>query len=230
MRPRIIIAGLILIQPFWLNCQTLDSLPLRRIGIRTSVIEYLPTLNLNTGNINLGLETYLNRRNSIYINVGLIRFYGQKPDLLFIPSISTRGTKIQFEIKHFIGQHQPNRKISNYFSVQIIGQTTETIRQETVKDNIDSIPYPNFIHYRQNFYNVSRNLTKANLKFGAQLIKSSGITIDASVGLGGQYISSTSPGESGFDGSADIPWNKRFNRGSGIYPSLICQIHAGWTW
>jgi hypothetical protein len=227
--------------------QTTDSLKVKQITITTSVLDYFPTIKLNTGNFNIGSEIYLNNRNSLYANFGLIKSYGQSHGWLSVSSQSTQGLKIQVEGKHYLDKHKifepaillfwphifqyKSQTLQNsgyYVAIHSFYQLTTTDRQETVFDYIDNNPYPNTSHYKQNIYSVDRTVYGVNLKFGYQCIKKYGLTVDYSVGLGGQYISSGSNNKLGTDNEKDMPWNKLFDSGSGFYPNLIYQLRLGW--
>jgi hypothetical protein len=103
-------------------------------------------------------------------------------------------------------------------------QSTVTERRETVDTYIGN---DQFIYW-QNYYSVNRDVYALNVKFGYQCIKKGGITVDYAVGLGGQYISSSSDDVIGRHNGNDIPWNKPFDRGCKLYPSFIYQVRVGW--
>ncbi len=232
--------------------QATDSLKIKRVTITTSVFDYFPTFNLNTGNFNIGTEIYLKNRKSLCANFGIIKSYGQSNGLLSISSISTQGLKIQVEGRHYINKHkifepslllfwphifqyksQTLQNTGYYFAVHSFYQWTATDRQETVVDYIDNNPFPNSRHYKQNIYTVDRNVYGLNIKFGYQCIKKYGLTVDYAVGLGGQFISSSSTNRLG----ADTNWpnsqnenlsNKLFDKGTGFSPNIIYQVRLGW--
>lgn len=229
------------------HAQTADSLKAKRIIITTSVFEYFPTIKLNTGTFNIGTEIYLKNRKSVYANFGLIKSYGQSSGWFGISSQNTQGLKIQVEGRHYLNRHKivepaillfwphifqfKSQTLPNtgyYFAVQSIYQWTATDRQETVVDFIDNNPLPNSTHYKQNRYTVNRTVYGIGMKFGYQCIKKCGLTVDYSVGLGGQYISSSSSNKLGTNINNDIPWKKLFDSGTGFYPDLIYQVRLGW--
>lgn len=227
--------------------QPADSLKAKRIIITTSVLEYLPTFKLNTGTFNIGTEIYLKNRKSVYASFGLIKSYGQSGGWFSVSSRRTQGLKIQVEGRHYFNRHKivepaillfwphifqyKSQALPNtgyYFAVHSSCQWTATDRQETVVDYIDNNPFPNSTHYKQNIYTVERNVYGLNLKFGYQCIKKCGLTVDYSVGLGGQYISSSSGNKLGTNKDNDIPWKKLFDSGTGFYPDIIYQVRLGW--
>lgn len=227
--------------------QPADSLKAKRIIITTSVFDYLPTIKLNTGTFNIGTEIYLKNRKSVYANFGLIKSYGQPSGWFGISSQNTQGLKIQVEGRHYLKRHKivepaillfwphifqfKSQALPNtgyYFAAQSLYQWTATDRQETVVDFIDNNPVPNSTHYKQNVYTVNRNVYGLGMKFGYQCIKKCGLTVDYSVGFGGQYISSNSGNKLGTNQNNDIPWKKLFDSGAGLYPDIIYQVRLGW--
>lgn len=235
-----------------LYAQSGDSLNFKRLTLTTSVFDYLPN-KLNAINYNLGTEIYLKKHKSIAINIGLIKSLGNSYGWLQISSLSTQGIKIEVEGKHFLNRHkifQPaillfwphifqfkTQTLENtgyYLAVNIFYQNTNTDRQETVVSFIDNNPFPNSYHYKQNIYSVERNAYGLNAKFGYQCFKGYGLTVDYAVGIGAQYISSDSKNRIGTDNNwpnseRDLPWNKLFDHGSGIYPNFIYQLKLGWA-
>ena len=232
--------------------QTEDSLKAKGIIITTSVLEYLPTIKLNTGNFNIGTEIYLKNGNSLYANFGLIKSYGQSSGLFSISSQSTQGLKIQVEGRHYLNKHkifepatllfwphifqyksQTLQNTGYYVAIHSFYQWTATYRQETVVDYIDNNPFPNSTRYKQNIYSVDRNVYGLNIKFGYQCIKKCGLTVDYAVGLGGQYISSSSKNRLGADTGwpgqqKDYPSNKLFDKGTGFSLNVLYQVRLGW--
>lgn len=233
--------------------QTTDSLPAKRITITTSVIDYFPSVNLNTGNFNLGTEIYIKNRNSVYANFGIIKSYGSSNGWFNVSSLNTEGFKIQVEGRHYLNRHKifepalllfwphilqyKSQTLPNtgyYVAIHSSYQRTRTDRQETVVDYIDNTPFPNTIHYRQNIYTVDRNVYGLHLKFGYQCIKKYGLTIDYGVGLGVRFISSHSTNRFGNDtdwpnSERDHAGNKLFDKGSAIAPGVIYHVRIGWA-
>lgn len=233
--------------------QTADSLKAKRVCITTSVFDYLPTINLNTGNFNIGSEIYLKNRKSVYVNLGVIKSYGPTRGLISNYSLRTEGLKLQMEGRHYFNKRkifQPaillfwlhifqfkTQEVQNagyYIATNISFQNTKTDKQETIIDYIDNNPFPNTYHYKQNIYTVDRNIYAFNIKFGYQCIKKRGFTVDYAVGLGAQYISSSSRNRMGNDqdwpnSENDIPWKKLFDKGAGIYPRFVYQLKLGWA-
>jgi hypothetical protein len=232
--------------------QPTDSLKAKRVTITTSVLEYLPSTKLNTGNFNIGTEIYLGNRNSCYANIGLIKSYGQPKGWLSVSSLKTTGIKIQAECKHFLNKHKIFEPIILLFSPhcfqyksQILQNTgyyvalnssyqwTATHRKETIVDYINDDPFPNSKHYKQNIYRVDRNVYGLNLKFGYQCVKKFGLTIDFSVGIGGLYIASHSTNRIGEDtdwpnSQKDFPSKKLFDEGTGFSPNILYHFRIGW--
>lgn len=232
--------------------QTIDSSRAKRIIVTTSVLEYFPTIKLNTGNFNIGTEIYLKNRKSLYANFGLIKSYGQSSGWFSVSSQSTQGLKIQVEGRHYLNirkifepaillfwphifqyksQALPNT--GYYVALHSSYQWTTSDRQETVVDYIDNNPFPNSTHYKQNIYTVDRNVYGINIKLGYQCIKKYGLTIDYAVGLGGLFIASHSTNRIGADtdwpnSDKDYPSNKLFDKGTGFSPNLIYQVRLGW--
>jgi hypothetical protein len=232
--------------------QTPDTIKLKRVIITTSLLDYFPTLRLNTGNFNIGSEIYIKNRKSFCVNFGIIKSYGQSSGLISINSQSTQGMKIQVEARHYLNRRkifepaiflfwphifqyksQTLQNTGYYVAIHSSYQWTATDREETVIDYIDNNPFPNTAHYRQNIYTVDRNVYGLNLKFGYQCIKKYGLTIDYGVGLGVQYISSSSKNRIGNDfswpNSERDHGNKLFDKGTGIAPNFLYQVRLGWA-
>lgn len=231
--------------------QKIDTLKAKRVIISTSVLDYLPSL-LNTGNFNIGTEIFLKNRKSLYANLGLIKPYGQSGGIFSVDALSTHGLKIQAEGRHYLNKFkifepaillfwphifqynsQTLENTGYYIAIHPTYQWTATDREETILDYIDNNPYPNTFHYKHNIYTVDRNVYSLNIKLGYQCIKKCGLVIDYAVGLGGQFISSSSKNRMGTDNDypnsdIDFPWNKLFDKGSGLYPNIIYQLRLGW--
>lgn len=233
--------------------QSSDSLRPRRFVITTSLIDYFPTFNLNTGNFNIGAEIYVRNNKSFSVNAGLIRSYGPSSGLLSITSIKTNGWSIQLEGRHYFNKRkivQPaillfwphifqyhTKDLNNtgyYISVHTGYQSTVTEREETAVDFVDSNPFPNTTHYKKNIYQVNRSAIRLNCLIGYQCIKRHGLTVDYSVGLGGQFISSFSSNRLGQDinwpnSEREIISNKLFDHGTAISPSFVYRVRLGWA-
>ena len=232
--------------------QEKDSTALKRLTFTTIVTDYIPTLQLNTANINIGTEVYLKNRKSLAFNFGVVKSYGPSGGWFSINSENTIGFKGQVEGRHYLNKHKlfepaillfwphifqyETQELHNtgyYIAVHSSFQTTVTDRQETVLDYIDDNPFPNTYHYKRNIYTVDRNVLTLNIKFGYQCIKKSGLTVDYAVGLGGQYISSSSTNRQGTD--ANYPnsekdfGGKLFDKGTSFYPSIVYQVRLGWN-
>ncbi|MBN4066034.1 hypothetical protein JYT51_01720 [Candidatus Amoebophilus asiaticus] len=194
------------------------ALAFNRVTIATTVTDFLPTLQLNTANINIGTEIYLKNRKSLVFNLGLVKSYGPSRGWFSISSENTIGLKAQAESRHYLNKHKlfepaillfwphifqyKTQELENtgyYVAIHSSFQATATDRQETVFDYIDDTPIPGTYHYKQNIYTVDRNVVALNVKFGYQCIKKSGLTVDYAIGLGGQYISSSSTNRQGTD-------------------------------
>lgn len=186
------------------------------------------------------------------MNVGMIRSYGPSNGMLSINSEKTQGMKIQVEGRYYLNKHkifepalflfwphifqyksQTLQNTGYYLAVHSHYQLTTTDRQETIVDYIDNNPFPNTSHYKQNMYTVDRTVYALHLKFGYQCIKKVGLTINYGVGLGIQYISSSSKNRLG----NDFSWpnserdygNKLFDKGTGIAPSFVYHVRLGWA-
>lgn len=232
--------------------QDSNSIAFKRVTITTTVTDYLPTLQLNTANINIGTEIYLRNRKSLFFNVGFVKSYGPSRGLFTTNSENTTGFKGQIEGRHYLNKrklYEPamllfwplifqynTQELENtgyYVAMHSSFQATITNRQETVVDYVDNEPWPNTSHYKQNIYLVDRNVLALNIKFGYQCIKKSGLTVDYAVGLGGQYISSNSTNRQGTD--TDYPnsekdiGGKLFDKGAIFYPNIVYQVRLGWS-
>jgi hypothetical protein len=221
--------------------QQADTLLLKKIVINTSALEYIPD-RLNAGNFNLGAEMFVANNKTIYANVGILQSYGQSDRNWFqLSSQGTTGFKIQLEGRHYLNRHKifdpvvllfwphvfqyKSQSLKNsgyYFALHWAFQHTNTKRVETIPGLSTGYPFPDYdSHSIQNGYTVKRSATRMHVKFGYQSIKSYGLVIDYSVGLGGQYISSSSKDKLGSNNDKDWPWNKNYDEGSGIYPSFV---------
>lgn len=224
--------------------QRADSLTVKKLVLTTSVFDYFPG-KLNSANFNIGAEKMLANYTSVYANVGVIQSYGGIDDTWFqIANRKTSGFRFQLEGRHYLNRHkifdpavllfwphifqyksQSLRNSGYYFALHSSYQQTNTEREETIPD--PSYP-PSDFKYAQNDYKVERSVIKMHLKFGYQCIKRYGLVIDYSVGLGGQYINSSSEGKLGSDDDKDWPWNKKFDDGSGFFLSPVYQVRIGW--
>jgi hypothetical protein len=230
-----------------INAQSNDSLKFKRVTVTTSLFDYIPN-KLNASNYNIGTEIYLKNKKSIGINIGLIKSNGPAEEILQISSLNTQGIKIQLEGKHYFNKRKivepaillfwlhifqyKTQNVQNagyYLATNISYQNTKTDREENVIDYIDDNPFPNSQHYKNNIYMVNRNVFALNIKFGYQCIKQYGLTIDYAIGLGAQYISSSSTNRIEPNSDMDFPWKKMFDSGVGIYPSFIYQLKLGWA-
>ena len=233
--------------------QTPDSVYVKHVVITTSLIDYLPTINLNTGNFNIGTEIYLKQRNFLYTNIGVIKSYGPSSGYFSISAQSTQGLKMQVEGRHYLNLHkiveptiflfwphifqfntQTLHNTGYYVAVNSSYQWTATDRQETVLDYISNTPFPNFEHRKQNIYTVNRNVVGLNMVFGYQCILNGGLTVDYAVGLGGRLISSRSKNRMGDDSDwpnsqQDFLSYKLFDKGTSFAPSFVYQFRLGWA-
>ena len=117
----------------------------------------------------------------------------------------------------------------SYFAGHMFYQYTATEREESILNSITYNQYFNSYNYKKNVYTVDRNIFSLNIKLGYQGITKSGLTIDSSIGFGGQYITSHSKNKLGTDSFKDLPWNKLFDSGSGLYPKIVYQLRLGWA-
>lgn len=229
--------------------QTTDGssqLAFKRITFTTTATDYIPSFLMNTANYNIGAEVYLKNRKSIAVNFGLIKSYGETEGGLFeIATIQTRGIKVEAEVRHYLNKHKlfepsilvfwphifqyKSQKLQNtgyYLSLHSSFQSTITDRKETVHQNIVPLTY-------YNAYSVERDRYSLNLKIGYKCIKSSNLTIDYCIGLGIQYVSSSSKNRV----NSDINWSyvhddigkKPFDTGSIFYLNALYQVKLGWS-
>lgn len=216
-----------------------DSLPFKKVTLNTSLTDYFPD-RVNAGNLNMGTEIYLRNRKSVALQFGLIRSYGPSGGFLQLTSLSTQGVRMQVEGKHYFSKRKivepaillfwphifqyKTQELQNtgyYIATSILYQHTRTDRQETIADH-------------PGIYTVNRDACAAGIKLGYHCIKSYGLSIDYAIGIGIQYISSTSGNkqatEQGWPYSEkDIPWKKLFDSGAGIYPHFIYKVKLGWS-
>ena len=232
--------------------QSSDTLKAKRVTITTSLTELLPTFGLSTHNFNVGAETYLGNRKSLYTSIGYIKSFGPTAGWVNISTLGTQGFKFQTELRHYFNKRKivepaillfwphifqyHTQEVQNagyYVALHSSYQWTETERQETVVDYIDDYPIPNTSHYRKNNYSVNRNAFGLNILFGYQCIKKRGLVVDYCVGFGGQFISSYSTNRIGTD--TDWPnsetefYNTIFDHGTGFAPYLIYRVRLGWA-
>ena len=229
-----------------------DSITLKRMTITTILTDYLPSLQLNTANINLGTEICLKNRKSLTFNLGMIKSYGSSGKELYqLDTKNTLGIKAQIEGRYYLNIHKlfepaillfwphifqfKSQEFENtgyYVAIHSSYQFTTTDRQETVIDYIDDYPFSGSNHYKTNTYIIDRNLVTLNVKFGYKCIKKSGLTIDYAIGLGGQYISSSSTNRLGTDinypNSEKEFGGKLFDKGAAFYPNIVYQVKLGW--
>jgi hypothetical protein len=228
-----------------------DSLGVKRFILTTSVLEYFPSIFLNTGNFNIGTEIYLGNSKSVYFGAGLIKSYGPTGDnLIEISALSTTGVKLQLEGRRYLNKrklfepaiilfwphifqyHTQAVQNSGYYTgFHCFYQYTETVRLQSYLASEISTPYGVIRDYKDNLYTVSRNATSVNLIFGYQCIKRYGLVVDYFVGAGVQFISSHSwnrvDAESQDSGDENELF-KPFNYGNAFAPSLIYKVRVGW--
>jgi len=223
-----------------------DSLQSKHLNITTTLTDYLLLSNTNSYNINLGSEFCFKNQKSLSVNLGLIKSYGPSGGgglfSVYVSTIKTQGVKFQIEGRHYLNKHKlfepamllfwphifqyHTQELQNsgyYFSIHSSYQYTETDREG---ENY------NEIHNPYDIIKVNRSVFGLNFKIGYQCIKKSGLTLDYAIGLGAKYINSNSS-NSGENSSwpnneKDIPWNKLFNKGAGLYPNIIYQFKIGW--
>lgn len=231
--------------------QSGDSIAFNRLSFTTNIIDYFPSIQLNTSNINVGAELYLKNKNSLSVNLGYIKSYGPSSGWVSINSLNTSGFKLQIERKHYFGKFkiiQPailvswphifqynTEQLKNtgyYTSFHLSIKNTKTDRLETILDYIDNTPFPNTRHYKDNIYTVNRSIFSFNIKLGYHCVKAFGLTIDHAIGLGGQYISSISMNKLGLvntytNAQTELGGRKLFDKGSSLYPSILYQVCFG---
>lgn len=224
--------------------QQADSLKVKRLVLTTSVFDYFPG-TLNAANFNIGAEKMVAYNTSVYANVGVIQSYGPIGDTWFqIANGKTTGFRFQLEGRRYLNRYKifdpavllfwphifqyKSQSLKNsgyYFALHSSYKHTTTKREESISD----LSFPAFDYkYIQNDYKVDRSVINMFINFGYQSIKSYGLVIDYSVGLGGKYISSSSEGKLGTDDDKDWPWNKEFDDGSGFFLSPVYQVRLGW--
>ncbi len=226
--------------------QQADSLKVKKLVITTSVFDYFPG-KLNAANFNIGAEKMVANNTSVYANVGVIHSYGPIGDTWFqLANNKTTGFRFQLEGRRYLNRHKifdpavllfwphifqyKSQSLQNsgyYYALHASFQQTNTEREEIIYELSSGFPYPDY-PYVLNEYKVERSATRMHLKFGYQSIKRYGLVIDYSVGLGGQYISSSAEGKLGSDDDKDWPWSKQFDEGSGFFLSPIYQVRIGW--
>jgi hypothetical protein len=221
--------------------QSTDSIKFKRVIISTSLLDYLPSLNLNTRNFNIGSEIYLKNRNSLAINIGLMQTNGKPNPYGFLggSSLKTQGFKIQVERRRYLNRNkivepsiflfwphifqyntQTLQNSGYYVSAHSFYQYTQTERNETMVDGF------NQNIYRNNIYTVDRNALAFNLKLGYQCVKKHGIAIDFGVGLGAQLITSSTRNKLGNASDGDFGYFL-FDEGTKVMPSFIYQFRLG---
>lgn len=229
-----------------------DSLRPRFLVLSTSTFEYFPSMVLSTYNVNLGTELRLRNRWAIYSNFGILRTAESGGGLITIEAKETQGYKLQLEGKRYLNRHRiiepailvfwphilqyESRKLENtgyYVAANTSLQVTRSVRSQTVLDYFDNNPFPNSAHYKDIVYVVERRAYGLNLRIGYQCVKACGLTIDYAVGLGAQFISSTTSNplrdETVWPAmQTEFPWGKLFDRGAGLYPKLAYQLRLGW--
>ncbi len=230
----IIIASFLMVFSALSFSQNSDTIKTCPIIISTSLFDYLPTYNLPTSNLNLGTEIYLCNRNSIYFNCGLIIPSGHAGFTAPV-TISTNGFKLQFETKHFLNKYKLFEPAILVFWPHIFQYKSQTFQNTGYYYSIHTT-FQKTVTDRKGdnncIYNVDRVFCRLDFKFGYQCIKRYGLTIDCSFGAGIKYLTSNSrnyiQGSSWPNSDKDFPWNKLFDKGSGLYPDIVYQLRLGW--
>ncbi|CAG5084960.1 hypothetical protein [Parvicella tangerina] len=216
----------------------------KRVTLSSDMVGLIPSFQFGTVTYNAGAEVYLKNKKSITVNVGWIKG-GEHSGLFAIHSQGTDGFKGQLEIKHYLGKYelfepaillfwphifqyktQKHENSGYYVACQTSFQTTETLRSENV-------PGDNGGEYYKNDYSVNRKAGIIDVKVGYQCVKKYGITIDQSIGVGLQFISSYPKnrlgGDSRWPASQKELLGKNFESGKGFFPHIAYQLKLGWS-
>ncbi len=233
------------------NARATDTLATKRLIIKASSFEYLPSL-LKTGNINLGAEIYLKNRKSVYANFGVIWPYNFNFYLWdWYSADNYKGWKLQVEGRHYLNKHKIFEPAILLFWPHLLQFNSEELpntgyyvglhssqrfltsnRTENVIVYNENVPFPNNAQPRLVSYTLNSTLYGLNLKFGYQAIKKYGFTVDYAVGIGCLFISNTLVNKVG-----DVPELSRLNypnlpayffgKETGFSPNLMFQLKLG---
>ena len=229
-----LICAILFIQVPPVLSQESGTLLFKRVIVTTSVLSYIPSLQLNTGMFNLGAEVYLTNRNSAYANVGFIQSYGPSRGWFSISAESTQGFKVQLEGRHYLGRTRIFDPAVLLFWPHIFQYQSKPLANTGYYTALNSFYQWTAIDRKeqQNIYTVDRNAVGLQFRFGYQCIKKYGLVVDYSVGIGGQFVSSHSTNRLGDDTqypNDEKEWiGKLFDHGSGWYPTLSYQMSLGW--
>ncbi len=204
---------------------------IKKTVLSTSVLEYIPFV-WNAGNFNIGVEKYFSKQKSVYANIGLIKSYGASSGWLQLPSKSISGFKIQLEGRHYLNRNKIFDPAVLLFWPHIFQYNSQTIENSgyyvAVHTDLQQLNITREETYFPGDYSVDRTSVGMHFNIGYQCIKSFGLVVDYSIGLGAQYITSSSKNKLGSDTDKDWPWKKSIDDGSGIYPSIVYQVRIGW--
>ena len=234
MKKRHVIGILIIIygfsfQGYTQQTQLQDS---KKTVISTSVLEYIPFFR-NAGNFNIGGERYFSNQKSVYANVGLIKSYGSSYGWLQLPSKSISGFKVQLEGRHYLNRNKIFDPAVLLFWPHIFQYNSQAIENSgyyvALHTDFQLLNIIRDDYYSPPEYSVDRTSIGVHFNLGYQSIKSYGLVIDYTIGLGAQYITSSFENRIGLNIDKDWPWNKTIDEGSGIYPSIVYQVRIGWA-
>ena len=221
-----------------------DSLPAKKVSFHTIASGYLPYPQLQVINYNLGTEISLKNRNTININLGYLNKSNPiDNDIFQIKIESTKGFRGQFEVKHYLNRHKLIEPLIFFslphifqFKSQAFQNTGYYISglisyQNTTSERIETIINYNTTsnQYLYSNYSVLRNSVSLIAKGGYSCIKSYGLLIDISYGIGAIWLDSKAVNKQTQQSIYYFSWKNDFDHRQGIFPQVWYQVKLGWV-
>lgn len=196
------------------NCKK-DTV-LNKFSIKIDLLRFMPDMiGIKYGCLCVGMEQHFKIKNSINLDLGIVNDYG-----------STDGKKM-FSIKaksvsgYFLGlgyrrYYKDTKKAKFYLAFDGFAQNIKIEREE--------------VYYNEfNTYVVDRSMFAFHIKYGIKIIYSH-FVFDPSLGIGVRYIMSDAIGRKhNYNSSYELPYNKKLETGSKLFPSVNYNIKIGYT-
>ncbi len=207
------------------SAQGLGNQPEKKMVFSTSVFEYAGMNYLGVSNFNLGMERYFGNKHAVYINAGYLKSVFE-PANFFNEKSNSSGIALQLEGRYYFGKWKIIDPLVLVFWPHLFQYKTQELENSgyyfSLMAQYQHINSKEFLIVDQ----VSRqNLIQDNFGFSAkvgyQCIKTFGLVLDYSVGIGLKYKESNS------DGTRDSRFLGQNYIESGLFPILHYQLRIG---
>jgi len=215
-----------------------DSLKSRNFIVKWTYSSMIANVAPHYGFLTLGVEKNISKRISVSADYGYGLDYGPtRGSLVGSNAEEVTGYLIQVESKYYLHRYKfPSamalifwplvfqakgtvERINSgyYLSVHGIYKHTDAKKEETIPGGTNN-------------YNVSRNLAGFHVRLGYQTVKMGGLTFDQAIGFGLRHIASESSNKMGTNNfGTEYLYDKKYDEGSGIYPSVYLNFKIGWS-